>query len=195
MCDLWRPSCTRQHFHWCTADCCAYTRAKHTTSSCLLSSSSLRECSVPLSSYVQCARASKLIFCRRHTRCRCHCCTSQCAPPYCMFGLLAYDMMLAHAHSAHTCINAYTRTYTTCTFLFHSIHLLISNACHSLLRVARGSNIFFQIMVTFLSYISNACHSLSGVAERLQHTCINFNPVCGVLRVYIWYMSEPRASP
>ena len=31
--------------------------------------------------------------------------------------------------------------------------------------------IFFQIMVTFLSYISNACHSLSGVAEWLQHTC------------------------
>ena len=30
----------------------------------------------------------------------------------------------------------------------------------------------FQIMVAFLSYISNACHSLSGVAQRLQHTCI-----------------------
>ena len=38
------------------------------------------------------------------------------------------------------------------------------------LHTLRGSNIFFQIMVTFLSYISNACHSLSGVAERLQHT-------------------------
>ena len=47
------------------------------------------------------------------------------------------------------------------------------NACHSLSRVARGSNIFIQIMVTFLSYISNACHSLSGVAERLQHTCVH----------------------
>ena len=36
-------------------------------------------------------------------------------------------------------------------------HSLVSNACHFLLRVARGSNIFFQIMVTFLiSYISNA---------------------------------------
>ena len=38
--------------------------------------------------------------------------------------------------------------------------------------VARGSNIFFQIMVTFLSHISNACHSLSGVAERLQYTML-----------------------
>ena len=59
----------------------------------------------------------------------------------------------------------HTRTYE-CT--------LISNACHSLLRVARGSNIFIQIMVTFLSYISNACHSLSGVAERLQHTSAQY---------------------
>ena len=46
------------------------------------------------------------------------------------------------------------------------------STCQSLLRVARGSNIFFQIMVTFLSYISNASHSLSGVAERLQHTIL-----------------------
>ena len=30
--------------------------------------------------------------------------------------------------------------------------------------------VLFQIMVAFLSYISNACHSLSRVAERLQHT-------------------------
>ena len=39
-----------------------------------------------------------------------------------------------------------------------------------LLGVARGSNIFLQILVTILSYISNACHCLLGVAERLQHT-------------------------
>ena len=69
----------------------------------------------------------------------------------------------------HTRRCAYTRTYTTCTFLF-SIQSLISNACHSLCRVTRGFNILCQIMVTFLSYISNACHFLSGVAERLQHT-------------------------
>ena len=71
----------------------------------------------------------------------------------------------------HTRRCAYTRTYTTCTFLF-LIQSLISNACHSLCRVTRGFNILCQIMVTFLSYISNACHSLSGVAERLQHTCV-----------------------
>ena len=47
--------------------------------------------------------------------------------------------------------------------------------------VARGSNIFFQIMVTFLSYISNACHSLSGVAERLQHTYIRTHMAHGHL--------------
>ena len=69
---------------------------------------------------------------------------------------------------AHTCL---VRTYTTCTFLF-LFQSIISNACHSLLRVVRGFNILFQIMVTLLSYISNACHSLSEVAERLQHTCL-----------------------
>ena len=68
----------------------------------------------------------------------------------------------------HTRRCAYTRTYTTCTFLF-LIQSLIDNVCHSLCRVTRGFNILCQIMVTFLSYISNACHSLSG-AERLQHT-------------------------
>ena len=67
----------------------------------------------------------------------------------------------------HTFISIY---HVHISFSYHS---LISNACHSLLRVARGSNIFIQIMVTFLSYISNACHSLSGVAERLQHTFIS----------------------
>ena len=68
-----------------------------------------------------------------------------------------YPPLRLHTHIYHVHIS----------FSFHS---LISNACHSLLRRARGSNIFIQIMVTFLSYISNACHSLSGVAERLQHT-------------------------
>ena len=64
------------------------------------------------------------------------------------------------------------RTYmwlSTCLY----ICLLATNACHAL--IYRGGTrlrhtFFFQIMVTFLSYISNACHSSSGVAERLQHT-------------------------
>ena len=99
----------------------------------------------------------------------------------------------------HTRRCAYTRTYTTCTFLF-LIQSLISNACHSLCRVTRGFNILCQIMVTFLSYISNACHSLSGVAERLQHTehaaprystqrmSLRFASFSGVaLRLYIPY--------
>ena len=81
--------------------------------------------------------------------------------------------------AAYYCLYPPLRLYTLIyhvyiSFLFHS---LISNDCHSLLRVARDSNISFQIMVTFLSYISNACHSLSGVAERterLQHTREHF---------------------
>ena len=72
------------------------------------------------------------------------------------------------AYCLYPPLRLYTHIYHVhISFSFHS---LISSACHSLLRVARGSNIFIQIMVTFLSYISNACHSLSGVAERLQHT-------------------------
>ena len=58
-----------------------------------------------------------------------------------------------------------------CSFVEGSC-LCKTDCTYTDLRVARGSNIFFQIMVTFLSYISNACHSLSGVAERLQHTLI-----------------------
>ena len=66
-----------------------------------------------------------------------------------------------------------------------------SSACHSLLRMARGFNILFQIMVTFyliLSYISNACHSLPGVAERLQHTYVR-------TLYYIVCLSEWHVAP
>ena len=85
---------------------------------------------------------------------------------------LLYDIMCMHTY-----VYVYVMMHIRIIFMhiYHvhnsfSFHSLTSSACHSLLRVARGSNIFFQIMVTFLSYISNACHSLSGVAERLQHT-------------------------
>ena len=71
------------------------------------------------------------------------------------------------AYCLYPPLRLYTHIYHM--YISFSFHSLISNACHFLLRAARGSNIFFQIMVT-LSYISNACHSLSGVAERLQHT-------------------------
>ena len=72
------------------------------------------------------------------------------------------------AYCLYPSLRLYTHIYHV--YISCSFHSLISDACHSLLRVARGSSIFFQIMVTFLSYISNACHSLSGVAERLHHT-------------------------
>ena len=48
--------------------------------------------------------------------------------------------------------------------------------------IYKGTNVFFQIMVSFLSYISNACHSLSGVAERLQHTRERF---CAQIRLFL----------
>ena len=60
----------------------------------------------------------------------------------------------------------------------------ISNACHSLLGVARGSNIhatfLFQIMVAFLSYISNGCHALFVRGGRaaptyMQHNMVTFS--------------------
>ena len=43
---------------------------------------------------------------------------------------------------------------------------------------------FFQIIITFSSYISNACHSFSGVAERLLHIY--------VLRLFVGNNCTPR---
>ena len=43
----------------------------------------------------------------------------------------------------------YVKTLIHHVYIFFSFHSLISNDCHSLLRVARDPNIFFQIMVTF----------------------------------------------
>ena len=74
---------------------------------------------------------------------------------YCLYPPLRLHTLIYHVHIS---------------FSFHSLN---SNDYHFLLRVGRDCNIFFQIMVTSLSYVSNACHSLSGVAERLQHTEIN----------------------
>ena len=51
-----------------------------------------------------------------------------------------------------------------------SIYRLKPSSTESFIRTyntLETHTFFFQIMVTFLSYISNACHSLSWVAERL----------------------------
>ena len=78
----------------------------------------------------------------------------------------ACDDVMYDTHMPTT--HEYQRLYT----MFASLSGVAVRLQHTMLVYSYHKSVFFQIIVTFLSYISNSCHSFSKVALRLSmNTC------------------------
>ena len=111
------------------------------------------------------------------------------------FADIAYHYCL---YSTRRC--AYTRSYTTHVYIFFSFHSLISNDCHSLLRVARDSTQHFfsnhgHLLKHLLATPVTLCQGWqSGSNIRYWKSGQNVVPHRWTLSLLCWLVNEMATS-